>query len=113
MKAWFNRVNRPIRIKSLKELEPGFTPKHFRYSFRLVLIGMMLVMTLIVAHFLGIKWMFGIALLSLLAIFAAVLLLNFIPPLLRAIGYYWPWLYLKSIQLDNWLELDLDWGPPK
>ncbi len=109
MKAWFNRLNRPIRIKSLKELEPGFTPRYFRYSFRLVLIGMVMMLFLISAVFLKSNWFFWMAISGFISVAVAFFLLNFVPPTLRIVGYYWPWLYLKSIQLDSWLEHDLDW----
>jgi len=36
----FKWRNQPIRIKSLKELEPGFKPKWFQISFRLTLLGL-------------------------------------------------------------------------
>ena len=113
MKAWFNRVNRPIRIKSLKELESGFTPKYYRYFFRLALTAMALAITMVVSGFFNIYWINVMMFWGLMTVITSLVLLENVPPMFRIVGYYWPWLYLKSIQLDSWLELDLDWGPPK
>lgn len=113
MNSWFKRLYRPTRIKSLKELQPGFTPKWCRYSFKLVLAAMTLAITMVVSGFFNIYWIYVMTIWSLVAVVVSLALLESVPPVLRVVAYYWPWLGLKSAQLDSWLELDLEWGPPK
>lgn len=105
MFAWLKQRNTPIRIKSLKELEYGFKPKWHRYLVRLELAGMIMASTILGAAQFNIQWLSWISICG----FASISLLIAIPPLLRFVAYYSPWLGLKSVQLDSWLELDLDW----
>ena len=106
----FKWRNQPIRIKSLKELEPGFKPKWFQISFRLTLLGLASMPLIVIGIINELYWMSWLGVTGLGVALIPLVLLEIIPPAMSFVGYWWPWMGLKAAELDSWLERDLDWG---
>jgi len=109
----FKYANRPNKIKSLKELEPDFMPRWFKYCFRAVLLIFAFLALIAVAQFFEAEFLAIVGAMGIVLCFTLFFLVILVPPVLSIVGYYWPWLALKAAQLDSWLERDLEWGPRK
>ena len=100
----------PLKIKSLKELEPGFKPRWFRIEFRFVLIVFVSMPTLLAGSIFELYWLLLIGIAGIVVAALALMSLTLVPATMRFVGYWWPWMGLKAAELDSWLERDLDWG---
>lgn len=106
----FERLNRPLRIKSIRELEPGFTPRWFKICFRAVVACFLFLPVAMIGAAISSRLLQAIGTIGFFGAFVVPFVVSFFPLVLRVLGYWWPWLGMKSAQLDAWLERDLDWG---
>ncbi|KIC24798.1 MULTISPECIES: hypothetical protein [unclassified Leisingera] len=110
MFRFFEQQHQPIKIKSLKELEPGFKPRWFRISFRLILMGFLSMPVIVAGSVLKVSLLIWLGVAVFHFVMFALIALSVVPRGMRFVGYWWPWVGLKAAQLDSWLERDLDWG---
>ena len=106
----FVRVKRPIRIKSIKELDPSFKPRWHRLEVWLMQAIVLLVVLFIVGALLERAWLANIGLFGLVVSFVGVAVLKWGGNVLAVAGYWFPPLALTAARMDAWLERDLDWG---
>ncbi|KXF89244.1 hypothetical protein [Phaeobacter inhibens] len=110
MFRFFERRHRPVRIKNLKELEPGFKPRWFRISFRLGVLAFLSMPVILAGSVFKVPLLLWLGIICFQLVVFALILLTYVPKVTVFFGYWWPWLGLKAAQLDGWLERDLDWG---
>ncbi|QFT74768.1 hypothetical protein FIU92_17160 [Ruegeria sp. THAF33] len=109
----FENPHRPTRIKSLKELDPSFKPRWFKICFGAVLSCFPFAFLAVIGSELEMHWLMLLSMLGMIFAASTTFLVCFVPFVLAFVGYWWPWLGLKSVQLDSWLQRDLDWGGTK
>jgi hypothetical protein len=110
MKWYHSQKRKPFRIRSTKELAPGFLPRWQRLELRCVaaVFGLCLLMIIGAATdsqlVLSVFYIGGVFVAALLGFVQyGVILLGFV-------GNWFPWVGLKALQLERWLEQDLDHG---
>ncbi len=101
--------HRPIKIKSVKELQPGFKPKWFRICIGLFAVVAVFAILALVGVLSGAKWVASIAGLGGFVTYCVMIAVVFFPKVVRFLGYWWPQLELKASNIICWLEHDLDW----
>jgi hypothetical protein len=110
MRGFFERLRRPNRIKSLKELDPRFRPRWHKLEIRLIQTLLLFIALLLVGALSEQAWLAQIGWYGLPCAFVALFALKWGSNLLATLGYWFPSLALKAAKLDAWLERDLEWG---
>jgi hypothetical protein len=105
-----NAPDGPNRIKSLQELDPCFVPRWLRLQVWVVAVfAAAFVAVLLIGWLLGVSgtpfFLLGIVMTGL----AVSAVIEGGPTLLLLAGRYLPRLTLWAINLDKWLQRDLDW----
>ncbi|MCG7572873.1 hypothetical protein [Thalassovita mediterranea] len=103
------RKRTPLRVRSVKELDPKFKPRWVKIELGLLAAMAGACGCVVVAAILQIGWLAMIAFYGLPTLFAAVFAVKYGTVGLGFIGVWFPILALKAAQLERWLELDLDW----
>lgn len=100
----------PLRIRHLRELEPGFKPRWFRYEIRLVFAAVFFGLLSICVGLMGYPGLAYGAIAFCIAAIVAANLLGWMPAILLVFGYWWPSLAVTAVRIEKWLETDLEWG---
>lgn len=106
----FQKQHKTLNIKSLKELEPRDWPRWFKICFWVIFSGFPFLMLFWIGDLVGILLLQWVGILGFFIAFPTVFVVVFVPFVIRILGYWWPWLGLKSAQIDPWLQRDLDLG---
>jgi hypothetical protein len=100
----------PLKIKSIRELAPGFKPKWIRILFRLFAMGIVSMLIVFAGIALESRWVPWVGLAGILGVAIAIFAIKTLPVIMAFVGFWWPWMGLKAAELDSWLERDLEWG---
>ncbi len=104
----FKNSSQPTKINSLKDLEPKAKPKWFKICFWAVFSCFPFLVVVWIGNVVNVKLLQLIGTLGFFVAFTTPFVVRFVPLFLRVLSYWWPWLGLKTAQLDTWLQNDLD-----
>lgn len=65
---------------------------------------------IVLGSLVGKNWLSWLGVSSFSCATMAMISLQMAPIMMGFVGNWWPWMGGKAVQLDCWLERDLDWG---
>lgn len=101
---------KPLRIRSTKELAPGFRPRWQRLELRCFAAAIGLVLLLMIGAAMDSQLVLSVSYIGGVFVTALFGFVKHGVVLLGFVGNWFPWVGLKALQLERWLEQDLDHG---